>query len=426
MIGRLTFAEVLLLVYLPFGYAKFRSLRLKVPREVKVVLVLGALWLAACLVTDAIRQTPFSDFSRGASKIVFLLSNFLGLVFLTRCRFDRALKLMSFLFVAAALKLALGYSGDELADEVAGAGWKFGYGQFATALVLLVASQLNRKAATRSLGIVLPFVIAGFSLLLNARNLTGLTALSGLVGLITAGRRRSMSRKSIALVGLAGIAAGGAVFQVYAFSASAGWLGPEAKDKYEHQYSGDLNFLEAGRTEYLSSIPAVKDSPIIGHGSWARDMDYVVLRIARLEAAGIKVTGDPFRGDLIPTHSHLMGAWVEHGILGAVFWIYILWICGSAAVMLLRRPSHLSGFLTFVVLSLVWDIFFSPFGLDRRIIDPAEILLIILILPSFAGSRESHRKRVNHEILHRHDLVQSARVSGARHPFGHQPVRGGH
>lgn len=29
---------------------------------------------------------------------------------------------------------------------------------------------------------------------------------------------------------------------------------------------------------------------------------------------------------LIPSHSHLFGAWVDHGILGGIFWSYMLYI----------------------------------------------------------------------------------------------------
>ena len=41
------------------------------------------------------------------------------------------------------------------------------------------------------------------------------------------------------------------------------------------QTSGDLNLLQSGRIESLVSMRAISNSPILGHGSWARDVTYV-------------------------------------------------------------------------------------------------------------------------------------------------------
>jgi hypothetical protein len=58
---------------------------------------------------------------------------------------------------------------------------------------------------------------------------------------------------------------------LYEYGASEGWLGDEAREKYLIQSSGDMGILLGGRTQILASAQAIIDSPVIGHGSRAKD-----------------------------------------------------------------------------------------------------------------------------------------------------------
>ena len=120
------------------------------------------------------------------------------------------------------------------------------------------------------------------------------------------------------------------------------------------------------------------DSPIVGHGSWAQDIHYVILNLARQQQQGVHVNID-LSNPLIPTHSHLTGAWVEGGIFGGLFWIWALWITLKGLYAVLKRPTPLTGFISFVAISLLWDIFFSPFGLDLRFVTAAHLYLMMLV-----------------------------------------------
>jgi hypothetical protein len=74
MVGRLFLTEIILICMLPFLMMRRGSLLLdRLPRK---LLILGLAWLLSQILTDAIRSTPFEDWSRGWSKIVFLLTNF--------------------------------------------------------------------------------------------------------------------------------------------------------------------------------------------------------------------------------------------------------------------------------------------------------------------------------------------------------------
>ena len=79
----------------------------------------------------------------------------------------------------------------------------------------------------------------------------------------------------------------------------------------------------------------------------------------------------------IPTHSHILGSWAEAGAAGGLFWILVLWLALRTFYRMLRHerlPYRL--FLLFMLVFFIWDILFSPFGLERRVTDPAMIMVI--------------------------------------------------
>ena len=113
------------------------------------------------------------------------------------------------------------------------------------------------------------------------------------------------------------------------------------------------------------STRAIADSPIIGHGSWAKDVYYVAILRDILESNGFKATGESDE-DLIPSHSHLLGAWVELGLLGGLFWIIVLIIATLAFYSCIRKPRIPATLVGFVLVSLIWDVLFSPFANSQR------------------------------------------------------------
>jgi len=70
---------------------------------------------------------------------------------------------------------------------------------------------------------------------------------------------------------------------------------------------------------------------------------------------------------LIPTHSHIFGAWVWSGILGLAFWVYFLIVVGRGLAALIRVRPWLGPYLAYMLSLAFWDVFFSPFASTRRI-----------------------------------------------------------
>jgi len=70
-------------------------------------------------------------------------------------------------------------------------------------------------------------------------------------------------------------------------------------------------------------------------------------------------------GDLIPSHSYLFGSWVESGIMGAMFWFWVLWFTANALMRACGREAMVP-FFAFVGLLLMWNVLFSPYGTGGR------------------------------------------------------------
>ena len=163
----------------------------------------------------------------------------------------------------------------------------------------------------------------------------------------------------------------------YKYAAQEGMLNEKAQQKYEAQTkkgSGPLALLMSGRGEFFVGLMAAFDEPFWGHGPWPLDTkgyyrdflrdygDYDDYRRYEDYQNYLAMASGSFGYHALPVHSMIIGNWVFFGILGFPYWIYIL----LRIIYLLRRyidaiPQWF-GYLSFIIPSLLWNIFFSPFG----------------------------------------------------------------
>lgn len=167
---------------------------------------------------------------------------------------------------------------------------------------------------------------------------------------------------------------------IYEGLVTQGYLGEEEYKKYEMQKSTDIGLL-SGRAETIGAILALYDSPILGHGSYAKD--YKGYGVASALLAGLPIQNylAQYKSDenYMPAHSHFWGAWVNNGIMGGVFWLYVL-----LAVLLkfLRRYFFLfkdyQAYLMLGILSTTWNILFSPFSQKPFLGTTLAFLLVLM------------------------------------------------
>jgi hypothetical protein len=368
--GRLMMSELLALVLLPWLLTS--SERLVVPRW---FIAIWCAWLLGQMVTDIVVGSAFVDYSRGWARILFTLTNFAAILALVST--PRRARLFA---LGLAVGGVLGYL--IFPDAYAmGDPWKWA---FALPIGFILAAGLSGPI---SFGRQWPAVcaFAGFGVMnlrLGFRSLGGVALLSAAYLILQAlvGRSRRAGRPSPVRVFLGlffCLAATLAILRAYDAAAASGVLGSDAEARYFEQ-SGQLGILIGGRSEALASSQAILDSPLLGHGSWAKDSRYANLLDQRLMSLGYELGASPNDVGLIPTHSYVLGSWVEAGLVGGVFWLAILalavWLLANLYTVRLR----LSPLLVFSATLLAWSILFSPYGNDARLLGPYGIATCLL------------------------------------------------
>ena len=375
VVGRVFVPELILIGLLPFLLmTRGRLLADPLPRT---FLMLAALWLASQVLTDLIRETDFRDYSRGQAKIVFTAANFCALYLLLYGSRRRLVLFALGLAVGGYLSFRLNPSIFTEAHP-----WKFGVGPTAALLAALIPlwPPIRRVPFLPALPLL---AVSAYSMTVGFRSMAGIALLASLYVLAQqiAGRQRRMpvvfplGRTLLFVAAVTALTA--AVLALYEQAATRGYLGEHARWTHERQDSGSFGVLLGGRSEIYTAARAVMDSPIIGHGSWAKDAGHAA-RFLELRLLGYDLRPLSRLGsDLIPTHSHLMGGWVEAGILGAVFWLWVLLLTFRvlSSLYLVREP--LGPLIAFVGFVILWDVVFSPFGAERRLTVSFNVVLMM-------------------------------------------------
>jgi O-antigen ligase len=179
------------------------------------------------------------------------------------------------------------------------------------------------------------------------------------------------------------LVSGVVVLKFYGLVVDNGMLGENAQQKYELQAGGEFGLLIGGRQELLIASLAIIDSPIIGHGSWAKDFKYLALLPSLLLKYSYDklepVVYNELMTGLIPAHSFLLGAWVYSGLLGAVFWFWVMVFCMKLLLVLYKTKDPLTPVVAFVCFNMFWNILFSPFGAETRLYTAYFLVLLMFV-----------------------------------------------
>lgn len=377
--GRLFLSELLLLAALPWLIAEKRFTRPSAwPTRLVVV---GVLWLWAQIVTDLYRSSPLSDSARGWLNIAFTLFDFAVILMLIDGQRRRIV-----LFAAG---IAVGFTFEYQFNPNVYASenpWKFGVAIPVTLLIALAACstlafRTRFAQSTMLLGAGLVNLLLGF------RSLGGV-CLCAAAYLATQAATRSDSRPRrtsilrVVAFCLIGAALGAFTITAYGHAARDGLFGQIAAKKYRQESTGRFGVLLGGRPEAIASARAISDSPFIGHGSRPRNPRYENYMLSWLSRQGYRPSGDLLytihhSNYLIPTHSYLLGSWVQAGLFGGAFWLVALALLASTLLAVHKVSDPLSPLLAFLGTLLVWDILFSPYGAEHRLVSMYSLVVLI-------------------------------------------------
>ena len=382
LVGDIPVAELLLLPVFPVVLIMQGK---RINREgLRLIGTLIGLWLLGQILTDVYRTTAAVDWMRGDARIVFFAIDLVCIAILLAHNERRRMIFIGAYGIGSLLVTVL-QPPELMADDP----WKFGYSTGVNTLLVLASCFLYTRRWYSLTALTLAGVVC-INLVQNFRSAV-LTILIGMVLVIPlvperVGRLTLLPRVGSAarVAVLAAFAVGGALaaFGLVRLVTATGIIGENAQAKNREQARGAGGLLLGGRPEILVSSRAVIDSPLLGHGSYARDFKYLEMLADMRAEEGIPTDlGDQeASGGMIPAHSHLMSAWVQAGILGAPLWLYLFWLVlkGISRIAILRPPN--APIYAWMLVSFAWDILFSPFGSTRRLIDSVAILIILDML----------------------------------------------
>jgi O-antigen ligase len=141
---------------------------------------------------------------------------------------------------------------------------------------------------------------------------------------------------------------------------------------------GKYGLLIGGRSDLIACIKAISDSPIFGHGSWAKDCFYSdYLKDFLFYNEYSKIFTD--KNCLIPGHSIILEAWIFSGFIGFVFWLYILFLIIGKIRYNFSQSNKFTTTLIFLNLLVFWHLFLSPYGGIRIIEFPLYVTILIFL-----------------------------------------------
>ncbi len=176
----------------------------------------------------------------------------------------------------------------------------------------------------------------------------------------------------------------GAAFLAF-IRAGRSWVTPRlGRDVFERRRDSNIERL-AG---LLIGVQAVRASPLVGYGSWARSSDlfdnWALIQedMGSTVTAAERVSVREERGelDVIPTHSQLLQGWVEAGIPGLVFFLFILATVIRLMKTAVRSPIPDPSFALVALWGIwvVWAILLSPFGGFARLYNAIGFALLFV------------------------------------------------
>lgn len=329
--------------------------------------VLTGAWLFGTVLADLYLGTPAVSKMKGVARVVFFVLDFMALAVLLNNR-PRRMLVFALSIVVVMLFIASHFRGQFFTQ------WKFGFASAITILSLIASSYFYARRRYW-VCVLISLALATVNTVFAFRSQVLIVLVSASLTIPLLGRggggrgaRGRATRKVVALLALVG----GAVYlasKAIDFGVNRGFFEDAIAQKFQAQSHGKLGVLFGARPETLVAIQAIRDSPIIGHGSFAVDQKYLDLKQEFQYEYGYSESDQPDETENggIPTHSHLTMAWVESGILGGLLWVYILVLVVRAVLRMNLLMPALAPLYCYLLVNFIWDILYSPFGNVNRI-----------------------------------------------------------
>lgn len=345
-------------------------------------LLIGA--FAVQLITDLIRGTSFLDMAKGSSLILFTLFNLIVISKLTTH------------YSGVVQNILIGYGLSYFVGAIIQPNayfqsypWKFGFAYGTTLLLFILLQNYFVRNHFATAFIILIFAV--INLALDTRSLALVIFIAGGIYFLNQFLKNS---KVIAIaILIVSFIVAPSLYTLYVSEASKGTFGLIVQQKYLNQSYNTQNIFYGGRTDVFVGLSQIKKNPIAGQGSYAKisssNRQEILTEITRINPNLYPLLFTYQEGKLIPIHSVLFQFWVWYGIIGALPWLWYLYMVTWTLKRNMNSGTGISLVNSYLLTLVVWDILFSPFGGDRRFTVP--LILIALI----QGSSDTKIKLVS-------------------------------
>ncbi|CAN2212422.1 hypothetical protein MCELANE86_01043 [Candidatus Nanopelagicaceae bacterium] len=244
-------------------------------------------------------------------------------------------------------------------------GWKFQYGYFLGAfIVLLLIRRGNIKLAQLSL-----IGLTVISLSNSARSLASFFLISFMFSIsstIVSGRSKQFSRAVFRLLIMICVLV--SIYASYLLAAKAGYLGVKEIARANHLTTTIYGPL-VGRSEVFYSLQAIQKKPFLGYGGEPEvGTDFLLQISTNLNEQGIRnVGGGDHVPDSLPMHSILLSTAIFAGLPAAIFWLFGL-IQSTRFIQYFQYMARRERIpIVLISISQLWNILFSPYGALLRL-----------------------------------------------------------
>ncbi len=411
IVGYIGITELVLFFAAPLVF--MRTFHLLKQHGFMPLIVMSLLWFGSALLTDWLRHNTYENFLKGGATPYAFFANIVCLHALLWDNVNRFKWAVVGIAISTLLSVYVfqGGAGQGMAEaqgvtaEEAIKGYKlFGVIMFGTFLTLPVKTLY--LSLPKNISVILLLFLAAYSLFAGGRSAFLVRLLS--IWVIFMGGRKVLTMrnmgKNLVLFGISMTVVTLAASVIYKAAVHSGRLGLEERDKYEAQSSSKIGLL-SGRSEFLSAMWAIKDSPLIGHGSWPIDFKGYALRAVELVGTDpdIELTRANYaegRISWIPSHSYVWQSWVWHGLAGGVFWLYVFFrVYFKTFRDCMGMFPTLFGYFAVMLPSEFWNVWFSPIG--QRVEVSLTITLCLLAIDHEKAKRRFMMAQQGVGMMHR-------------------------
>jgi len=372
LVGQLAAGDLIALLSF-FDFKETKKLFAHVP-DIKKISIAYSAFLLAQVISDLVNHSAFKDMLRGWANIGMAV---LTTVFFINL-FKKSPKYIIFFLLGFAFRYVIlgGSSGKEYSTDTLftldnmGV-FKFRIAPILNVLLLVLSWYLLQRSAGQYNNIIALFGLYGlFCLAMDFRSNGIFFIMSAFIAYYRQ-YIRSISFKKLIPYLLIFILAFQGMYMLYISKALQGEIGGKhtlEQLKMTNNPYNPINLLLVGRTEFFVGLKAALDKPILGHGSWARDINgYYTYMAFKLHGEEDKFSSLLISRNgqlIIPAHSIIAGAWMNAGIVGLFSMLYIFGLFVDRSLRLLRNKyvqrTAYYPILVFYLFNGVWVFFFSP------------------------------------------------------------------